>query len=498
MIVALVALSVLAVQSSGQEARATTKPASPPSLLVSQGLEPDGALRIKVNKSAVITTKVPVKMVSLAQPEVAGLNQLTEDTILITGKKAGNTQLIIWDQENRSQVVNLLVLVDLEALQEQLKSMFPGTKIEVQSVGGALSLRGQVPSLQVAEQAVALATPYISGKVLNFLEIAGGQQVMLQVRFAEVSRQATSQLGANFGFTDGIGYGASNIGQISPLGIDDGGTGSALAVTTPSPSVTLFGRAVIGRTAIIGFLTALRQNNLMRILAEPNLITSSGQEASFLAGGEFPVPIVQGGTAGTTASITVQYREYGVKLRFVPVVLGDGRIRLKVAPEVSDLDYTAAVRSGGFLIPGLTKRTVDTTVELNEGQTLAIAGLLNNQVVASKDVTPLLGDLPVVGALFRSVRYQKKETELVVLVTPVLVEAMNPSQVPALPGQKWRHPTENELFWDRDLGGPISQSGQATATQPTTQAAASGEPAPRFQGEYGFSPAAAATSSQDK
>jgi pilus assembly protein CpaC len=193
------------------------------------------------------------------------------------------------------------------------------------------------------------------------------------------------------------------------------------------------------------------------------------------------VPVTQGGA--TAGAVTVEYREFGVKLRMIPIVLGDGKIRLQVMPEVSDLDFTTAVRLNGFVIPGLTSRKVNTTVELAEGQTFAIAGLLNNSITANKDVTPLLGDLPVVGTLFRSTRYQRKETELVVLVTPHFVEAMNPGQVPELPGEKWRDPNELELYFGGDLGGPEADSTKrhGASTQPSG-------PAPRYYGQYGFSP----------
>jgi pilus assembly protein CpaC len=224
------------------------------------------------------------------------------------------------------------------------------------------------------------------------------------------------------------------------------------------------------------FVTALRQNNLLRVLAEPNLTAISGQEASFLAGGEFPIPVPQAGGSGN-AAITVEYKQFGVRLNFVPVVMGDGKIRLKVSPEVSDLDFSRSVTLQGFSIPSLTKRNVTTTIEMSEGQTFAVAGLLNNRVTSSKHVVPVLGDIPVLGALFRSVRYERNETELVVLVTPRLVEPLNPSQVPPLPGETWRYPTEADLFWKRDLGGP---GADAPPTPADKKAPA------RFRGQYGF------------
>jgi pilus assembly protein CpaC len=336
-------------------------------------------------------------------------------------------------------------------------------------------LTGRVPNLQIADQAASMAAPY--GKVLNFLEISGGQQVCLEVKFAEVSRSASNHLGVNLGFSDGTSFGGSNIGQVNPSGIlPVGAADVALAIVSPNPAVTLFGKGVLGQTAFAYFVDALRQNNLLRVLAEPNLMAISGQEASFLAGGEYPIPVTQGGGTGAGGTaVTVEYREFGVKLKMTPVVLGDGKIRLKVAPEVSDLDFSTAVRFNGFVIPGLTSRKVETVIELNEGQTFAIAGLLNNNMTASKDVTPLLGDLPVVGALFRSVRYQRKETELVVLVTPRLVNGMNPDQVPALPGESWREPNELDMYLNADIGGPATDVKNGTP-----------RPAPRYHGMHGY------------
>jgi pilus assembly protein CpaC len=193
--------------------------------------------------------------------------------------------------------------------------------------------------------------------------------------------------------------------------------------------------------------------------------------------------VSQGGT-GSGAAISVDYREYGVKLKFVPIVLGNGKIRLKVSPEISDLDYANSVEAGGFKIPGITQRKVTTTIELADGQSFAIAGLLNTSIAANKDVTPLLGDLPVIGPAFRTVRYSRKETEMVVLVTPHLVEPLNPSDVQRLPGEEWRSPTENELFWNQDLGGEVTPRHVPPAVLGKKPHAA-----PKFHGEFGFVPA---------
>jgi pilus assembly protein CpaC len=471
----------------------------------------EGRVKLMINRSVVLTTKAPYKRVSVGNPEIADVNTIGPSNILLTAKKPGNTQLIVWDDQDRSQVVEVNVDFDVVSLQDQLRKMFPGTSIEVSQLNGAIALSGRVPNLMVAEQATAAASPY-SQKVLNFMTVAGTKQVMLQVRFAEVSRSATSALGINYNYASGAFLGGSNIGQVNPSNrmLESGTVGQtppfngvALNGATPvNPSVTLYGAGQIGNFYFEYFVNALRQNNLLRVLAEPNLIATSGETASFLAGGEFPVPVTQGGGGAGGVAVTVEYREFGVRLKFTPVILGDGKIRLKVAPEVSDLDFTTAVRFNGFVIPGLTSRKVETTIDLGDGQSFAIAGLLNNTVTATKDVTPLLGDLPIIGALWRSVRYQRKETELVVLVTPRLVDGMNPGQVPALPGENWRHPSENELFWNRDIGGetdgrkrvagattkPVASSADGTETPKDIDA-------PRFQGEYGFTPTTQASES---
>ena len=445
--------------------------------LVANGTDKNGRITISVNKSAVVTTKFPYKRISIGQPDIADVNAIGAGNVLVTGKKAGTTQLILWDDAERSQVIDIDVVFDMRALQDQLKMMFPDFPIEVKSLNGAVALRGRVPNSAAAEQVIAVATPF-GQKVLNFLEIGGGQQVQLQVRIAEVSRTASSELGVNLGFTDGVGFGGSNIGQNNPFGTSGGVLGEALTPTNPAGgTITEFGHFGVGATAVDVFVDALRQNNLLRILAEPNLIAVSGQAASFLAGGEYPIPVPQGSSGGVTT--TIEYRDYGVRLNFVPVVLGDGRIRLKVAPEVSELDYAHAVNLNGYTVPGLTTRKVETCVELTEGQTFAIAGLLSNMQTSAKSVTPLLGDLPVLGALFRSVRYERQETELVVLVTPRIVAGMNPDKVPAAPGEHWHDPSEVDLFWNRDVG-----SDSTPTTQPTDN-----RPAARFHGHYGYSPA---------
>ncbi|CAN5380827.1 type II and III secretion system protein family protein [soil metagenome] len=467
---------------SAHRAMAQTTTAVTDRMVVS-GLNEQGEVSLTVNKSVIVATNRPQKRVSVGEPTIVDVNGISPTRILLTAKKPGSTQVIVWDDQDRSQTIEVTVNADIAGLRAQLGKL-DGAQIEATTAEDAVVLRGRVSNLMVAEQAEALAAGY-GKRVANFIEVSGGQQVMLQVRVAEISKSAVRQLGVNLAYTDGISRGASNVGQVAPFGFKEiGSTGSvALALpTTPSAAVSLFGTGEVGNTAFAYFISALRDNNLLRVLAEPNLVAMSGQEASFLAGGEFPIPVPQSGTDNNT-TITIAYREFGVKLNFVPIVLGNGKIRLRVAPEVSDLDFTTAVRFGGFVVPGLTQRKVTTTVELNDGQTFAIAGLLNQTVTADRSVTPLLGDIPILGALFRSVRYQRKETELVIFVTPRIVAPMSPGEVPPMPGEVWRHPNDLELYVNADMGGAVKNARTV--------------PAPRYVGEHGYVPANAVAGEAD-
>lgn len=459
--------------------------------LVASGLDRNGSgITLNVNQSRLLLTRVPMHTVDVTQPDIVLVKLPTATNIVLTGRKPGNAQLVLFDDNGRSQTIQITVTPDLGSLNDELKRVLPNLKLDVSTASGAIVLKGQVPDARVADQAVQIATPY-AAKVINLLEVSGGQQVTLQVRFAEVSKSAIEALGVNFGVEGLHGFGASVIGQVAPFGVVPSKAipdTNLLGVPSPGSNVTQFGHFTAGKTPFDVFLTAMKNNNLLRVLAEPNLTTMSGQQASFLAGGEFPYPVPQSSGTGSTPTITLEYKTYGVKLTFTPVVLGDGRIRLQVNPEVSALDYTNALQLEGFTIPAITTRTANTVVELNEGQTLALAGLLNTRVSSSNNATPLLGQVPILGALFRSVRYERDETELVVLVTPRLAAGMNPGQVPALPGEHWRYPTEASLFGMGDLGGPktdVERAPQASAPR-------------KFQGTYGFAPVTASGSEGGK
>ncbi len=449
-------------------------PTTMPSMIAS-GVSPDGSLHLTSGKSTIINLRRMYSRVSIGNAETADYNKVSASSLLITAKKPGTTAMVIFDDDNRSVVIDVVVDPDLAMLQRQIKQAFPGLDLTVAPLNDTIALRGQVPSMSVSEQIVEMAGTY--AKVHNFLEISGGQQIMLQVRLAEVSKSALRNLGVTFGGTDGLSTFTTN-------GISAGANSFQFPPTAgASPLVgtvagNIFGAGSFNGSAFDYFITALRTNNLLRTLAEPNLLTSSGQEASFLAGGQIPIPVPQPGNGGST--ITIQYVQYGVQLKFTPNVLGNGKIRLHVAPEVSQLDYSHAVSVAGTSVPGFTDRKVETTVELGDGQSLALAGLLQNDLSASVTRIPGLGDIPVLGALFRSTSYSRDETELVVMVTPRLQAPLNPDQVPLLPGEHWRYPNEAMQYLFADLGGPAVEPGKARAD---TKSA--GRP-PQFHGSYGF------------
>ena len=464
------------------------KPAGPAPLVADQELV-DGKLRITVKDTRVIQTSRPFTRVSVGSPEIADVVPLGPDTLMVSTKAPGTTQIVLWDAQDATQSLTVQSAADLREVQEKLDELLGEGKVEAVDLRGKIALRGKVRSVETAAMAADVASAY--GEVVNFIELTGTQQVTLQIRFAEVSRTATKQLGVNFGYGDGVGSGANTIGQVSPIypggaGAPGGGPGSVgFPNNLIGSSVTLFGGGQIGSTAFEVFLSALRENNLLRVLAQPNLTVVSGQSAEFLAGGRIPIPVPQEG--GTVA---ISYESYGVLLKATPVVLGDGRIRVQVTPEVSDIDRSNGVVSAGVSVPGFTVRRVTTEVELKEGQTFVLAGLLNSNVQALKQSVPLLGDVPILGTLFRSTRYQRRETELVVLITPHLVAPLNPGEVPPLPGEGWKHPNEIQLFLGGQLGGEAGvgkpHAGDVNGRDNSGEGLSAD--GPRLQTQYGFQP----------
>ena len=450
--------------------------------IIAGGQLREGAMLVTVNDSRIIETTRPFHRVAIAKDSLATIQPISPTQLLVTAHEAGTTQVVFWDEWDQSQTFLLQSGTDLRVVQQMLERLLPGEDIQAVDLGGRIGLSGTVSDLDVASQAERIASAY--GEVENFMTIAGKQQVALRIVFAEVARTAGKEFGVNFGFDDGTGtvFG-SNIGQIRSLGFNDTATG--IGVPDPTAGVQLFGLGSLAGDPFAYYVNALRDSNLLKVLAEPELVVMSGMEGEFLAGGEYPVPVPQ------EEGIAIEYKEYGVKLTYQPIALGDGRIQLRLATEVSDLDDSVGVSSGGTRVPGLSTRAAATVVELREGQTLAIGGLLQSKAIASKSSVPLLGDIPLLGAAFRSVRYSRQETELVIMITPRLAEATDPGVTPPPPGSTWRHPSDVELMLFGQLGGDAGVSLPDDADRDGSDNLSQGHPrpGPGLQSRYAFTPA---------
>ena len=413
-----------------------------------------------VGRATVIKAPWPTVRVAVTDPKIADVQALTPEQVLIQGLKVGATDLILWSEdEQKTWQRRVVVRLDANTIRSSVRGMFPTAVLDVNESGEILLVRGTVRStdqaLQLTEYLEKTKTPYV-----NMTTLSGVQQVQLQVRVAEVSRAAMKTLGINAfyagskDFFMGQRVGSSTGGALVPS-IDIGAAGGQdvagpLTFVTPdggigsSPLVTIF--AGFPRANLEFFFQALAENQYMRILANPTLVALSGEEATFLAGGEFPIPVVQGSAGGTSTAITIQYKEFGVRLIFRPIVLGDAGIRLRAMQEVSQLTDVGSLVIQGFSIPGLATRRAEATLELKSGQSFAMAGLLQRSDSTINSRIPGLGDLPVLGPLFRSVRYRNSETELVILVTASLVEPMSVATVPPLPGVTFLPPNDWELY----------------------------------------------------
>ena len=396
-------------------------------------------LDMVIGKSILVTTSERIKRVSIAAPEVADFVLLSTNEIYITGKAAGTTNLTIWQDKKIRSIYDLEVAYDVAGFKQKLHDLLPGeTEIRTIGTGGSLTLMGKVSSTANLSQVLALAGAYLpKDKVVNQLQVGGIHQVMLEVRVAEMSRTVTKRLGVNFSFVNGDDFGVSLLGGLSSFD----NTGGSLGQTF-SDAITALLRFSSGNTTWTFFIDALKENGLVKILAEPTLIAQSGQTASFLAGGEFPYPIPQG---GDNDNITIEFKPFGVMLLFTPTVLSEDRISISVAPEISELDFSTAQRFGGFVVPGINKRTASTTVELADGQSFAIAGLIKEVVREQISKFPLLGDIPILGALFRSTAFQKEETELIIIVTVHLVKPLDMAKQ-TLPTDYYIEPNDVEFY----------------------------------------------------
>ena len=386
-----------------------------------------------VGRSTILNVGSPIARVSLTVPDVADAMVTAPQQLLIHGKTPGTISLFVWDRAGGIKTYKVNVRRDLKQLVEQMTSLFPGEPITVVGSGKDVVLSGTVTSKYVIDKASDVAAGYVEKKenVVNLLKQQEGiasNQVMLRVRFAEVSRTAMQQLGVNL-FTGPTGYkdviarsttqqfSAPDYSELSRTADTNNKLTGADGKLSLSDLLNLF---VFSNKYNVGaVIKAMQEKGLFQSLAEPNLIASNGKEASFLAGGEYPYPVVQPSSGGN--SVTIQFKEYGVRLSFTPTVLNGDLINLKVKPEVSSLDFANGLSIGGFRVPALSTRRTETELELQDGQTFAIAGLMNNTVGSTMTKIPGVGDIPIIGYFFKSRSYQKAETELVVMITPTIV-----------------------------------------------------------------------------
>ncbi len=443
-------------------------------------------VRLKVGQSKVLRTPFAITRISVADPEVADIILTSPQEIYINGLAPGVTNLSLWGK-SRFTSAKVTVEADVTLLKEKLAQVLPGEKIAVQTADESIVLSGEVSGPVAQQTATTLAAPFAGGKrdrIINLMHVGGVQQVLLAVRVAEINRNVAKELGVNFTIVGPNSLGVSAIGGLTTIQnillsteTTAGGvaqTGQTSVAQTLGPAINAAAAFLTGQYQWNLFFRMLKQNNLGRVLAEPNLVTTSGQEASFLAGGEFPVPVPQ-----QFQTITIEYKKFGVGLVFTPTVLDEGKIAMRVAPEVSEPDPTfSVITAGGITAVGLRVRRLSSHIEVQDGQTFAIAGLLSDQVRSSVAKFPILGSLPILGPLFRSTSFQKQESELVVLCTPHLVKPISATAI-RLPTDKYIEPSDVEVY----LMGCLEGRGK-----PESQQAASAEQQKSLPPDFGRQP----------
>ena len=397
--------------------------------------EDNQRLEMIVNTSRILTLDKEVPRAMVNNPDVVKVVPLSPNKVQLSAVKAGVTQVNLWDEDGKLYTVSLMIIGDAQELDMLLKSEFPQASLRVRPLASSVVLSGRVDRAEDVSRIVRMAEDYYP-KVINNITVGGVQQVLLHVSVMEVSRTKLRAMGfdwANFGSSDFVVQSvAGSLGSFSQAGTAVGSGTETMTFGLIGPNNSFF-----------GFLEALRDQNLAKILAEPKLTTVSGRPASFNVGGEFPILVPQ-----SLGTLSVDYKQFGTRVDFVPIVLGNGGIRLEVRPQVSELDNANGVTLNGNRIPGLRTRWVDTAVEMQSGQTLALAGLIQTRVESQNVGIPWLADLPWAGAAFRRVREQQNEVELVVTVRPELVDALDPHEVPqCLPGQQSTIPSDVELYF---------------------------------------------------
>jgi pilus assembly protein CpaC len=439
-------------------------------------------LSVTVGKSVVLDLARPIKQVVVGLGDFAEATAVSPTQVLVNGKVPGETTLILWDTGGGRQFFNVTVRPstyashdEIDSIRRQLRTELPGQEVNVTIDGANVYLRGTVADLTSSNRAVLIAST--GGKVVNLLNVRvpdAERQILLKVRFASVDRNKERQLGFNL-FSTGFGntVGGMSTGEYSPPSIALTGSVASNGLFTTSPSVTLGNElnlfAFYPGLNLGATIEALEQRGLVERLAEPNILAQNGKQASFLAGGEYPFPTVQGAGVGGSGAVTIQFKEYGIRLAFIPTITPRGTIRLQVAPEVSALDFADAVSIAGFVEPAITIRRVKTEVELGNGQSFAIGGLLDNQENETFQKIPFLGDIPILGKFFQSMQRQRNNTELIVIVTPEIVTPTAAGSEIPLPKftQSFLPPNSNTPMHNPDA--TTGDQGQAPATIPVEQ-----------------------------
>lgn len=408
------------------------------------------ALHVFVGKSVVINLQSPVTRILSSNPAVIDTLATSPTQVVVEGKTPGSSSLIIWDSIGHSQMLDVTVDVNIAHLRTAIEQTYPGETINIESDGAHLILTGTVSEAKIAEDVGKLAASY-SGAVVNSLTVTPVHegQVLLEVKFAEVDRTKIQQFGINI-FTTGVGntIGAVTTGQFSPPALSTTGSSTSAATGTINVSDPLNIFAFRPDINIGTTIRYLESKSVLQILAEPNLLALNGQKASFLVGGEFPVPIVQGGQS--IGVVTIQFRPFGVRLDFTANVGKDKVIRLHVNPEVSTLDFSNAAVISGFTVPALSTRRAETEIELKDGQPFAIAGLLDNRAQVQMSKIPGIADVPVLGYLFKTRSVTRSNSELIVFVTPHIVDPLKGNAIPPLPPANPIKFLDNDSF-NKDL-----------------------------------------------
>lgn len=406
------------------------------------------SISVYANQSVLLDSSVDIKRVSIARPETADVTVVSPRQMVVIGKSAGTTTLVYWSRDDVATTVEVVVRINLDLVKEDLRKIAPDQAFEVTAAGDTLILTGTVPDNVVQTRLVEGARPYGKG-VVNLLKVQKLEQVLLQIRVSEVDRSMAKELGFNFLFEGNTLRGSVNPpGSFSPFfgNLRDQQIGNIGPNTSWSDAMNLF-VAKPGSFPDFGvFLRALHDKGGLKTLAEPNLVVANGAEGKFLVGGEFPV--VFNTSAGGTSAFSIVYKEFGVKLGFQPKISPNGEIFLLVSQEVSELDFANAVILSGFRIPALKSRKAESGLQLGDGQTFVLAGLIDNKVQKQITKIPLLGDIPILGALFRSTRFSNNETELMVMVTPKIVRPLNKEEIPALPSETMNpEETNPDMIW---------------------------------------------------